>query len=168
VIGEGGTATVSVRVEVERELAFSIFTEEIDRWWRRGRKFRHAGDLRGIIRIEPGVGGRLFESFEGGDGGTTVFETGKVILWEPPAKFALEWRNATFAPHEKTLVEVSFEDATGDGDPATLVTVRHSGWNTLRDDHPARHGKSGAALARTIGMWWAELLASLRELADRP
>ncbi|MGZ3418762.1 MAG: SRPBCC domain-containing protein [Polyangiales bacterium] len=161
----GDVATVSVRVEVPQQMAFSIFTEEIDRWWRRGFKFRHAGGAEkangGIIRIEPGVGGRLFESFES-DSGTTVFETGRVTLWEPPRRFALEWRNSNFAPHEKTLVEVSFEDHG----ETTLVTVRHSGWSALPDDHPARHGKTGAEFARMIGMWWADLLTSLRQLAD--
>jgi uncharacterized protein YndB with AHSA1/START domain len=156
---------VSVRVAVPRAAAFAIFTEEIDRWWRRGRKFRHAGDRRGIIRIEPGVGGRLFESFDS-DSGTVVFETGRVVAWEPPARFALEWRNSNFAPHEKTLVQVAFDEANGDDGEGTLVTVRHSGWEALPDDHPARHGKVGAAFARMIGMWWADLLTSLRELAE--
>jgi hypothetical protein len=32
----GDSARVSVTVEVPPTLAFEIFTEEIDRWWRRG------------------------------------------------------------------------------------------------------------------------------------
>jgi hypothetical protein len=45
----------------------------------------------------------------------------------------------------------------------TLVTVRHSGWSALPADHPVRHGLAGAAFIRMIGMWWGELMTSLRE-----
>ena len=79
--------------------------------------------------------------------------------WVPPARIAFEWRGVNFKPHEKTFVEVLFEPS-GDG---TLVTVRHRGWSALPDDHPARHGAVGAAFPRHIGMWWGELMSSLRE-----
>jgi len=82
-----------------------------------------------------------------------------VTRWEPPRHLGLEWRGANFKPDEKTLVEVTFEPSS-DG---TLVTVRHGGWSTLREDHPARHGLVGAAFSRTMGLWWGELLTSLRE-----
>ena len=53
-------ARVSVSVAVPPAVAFEIFTNDIDRWWRRGMKFRHAGRHSGVIRLEPGIGGRLF------------------------------------------------------------------------------------------------------------
>ena len=59
------TARVSVTVAVPPPVAFEIFTRDIDRWWRRGIKFRQAGPRRGFIRLEPHVGGRLFESIDG-------------------------------------------------------------------------------------------------------
>ena len=62
----GDQVRVTVSVEVPIAEAFRIFTEEIDQWWRRGRRFRLAEGERGFIRLEPGVGGRLFESFERG------------------------------------------------------------------------------------------------------
>jgi hypothetical protein len=68
---------VSVSVAVEPSVAFRTFTEEIDLWWRRGLRFRVAGKNRGIIHLEPRLGGRLFESFDT-NAGTRVFETGKV------------------------------------------------------------------------------------------
>ena len=49
----------------------------------------------------------------------------------------------------------------------TLVTVTHRGWASLRPDHPARHGQEVAAFIRTMGLWWGELLTSLREHAAR-
>jgi uncharacterized protein YndB with AHSA1/START domain len=157
----GDAATVSVSVRVPVAQAFSIFTDEIDRWWRTGPKFRIAGRRRGRLFFEPGVGGRLFETFEAGAGSRTI-EVGKVTAWDPPSRLELEWRGVNFKPHEKTIVEVCFEPS-GDG---TLVTVQHRGWSTLPDDHPARHGLVGAAFARRIGLWWGELMTSLREHAD--
>ena len=61
----------------------------------------------------------------------------------------------------KTDVEVTFT-AMGE---STLVTVRHRGWESLRADHPARHGEADAALQRSVGLWWGEQLTSLREFA---
>jgi len=74
----------------------------------------------------------------------------------------MEWRGVNFKPQEKTLVEVSFEPS-GEG---TLVTVRHSGWASLPDDHPVRHGFVGPEFSRMIGLWWGELMTSLREHVD--
>jgi hypothetical protein len=62
------TARISVSVAVPPHVAFEIFTNDIDRWWRRGSKFRHSGRRSGFIRLEPHVGGRLFESIDGDAG----------------------------------------------------------------------------------------------------
>ena len=154
----GDQARVSVAVAVPPPLAFEIFTNEIDRWWRRGPKFRHAGRRGGFIRLEPEVGGRLFESIDG-EAGEHVFEVGRVQIWRPPERLAFTWRNANFGPTEQTEVEVEFHPTAS----GTLVTVTHRGWASLRDDHPARHGLLGADFARMIGMWWSDQMTSLRE-----
>lgn len=160
----GDAANVSVSVAVPPALAFEIFTEEIDQWWRRGSKYRVAGKHRGIIRIEPQAGGRLFESFTTEDG-TRVVETGRVLVWEPPTRLVFEWRAQNFAPSESTEVEVEFTPS-GDG---TLVRVQHRGWAGIRPDHPVRHGQPVPAFLRGIGLWWGELMTSLREhAAARP
>lgn len=151
-------ARASVLVRVPREVAFRAFTEDIDQWWGRGPKYRVAGKRRGIIHVEPGVGGRLFESFESA-GGERVVETGHIVAWEPPSRLAFEWRSPSFAPGEKTLVEVLFEESAS----GTLVTVTHAGWAAIRRDHPARHGQEVGPFLRFIGMWWADLLTMLRE-----
>lgn len=156
----GDQARVSVRVEVPQEAAFRLFTKEIDRWWRRGLKYRVAGTDRGIIHLEPWVGGRLFESFQVG-AETKIFDTGKVTLWQPPSRLRFEWRAVPFTAEEKTDVDVSFE-ATGG---ATLVTVTHRGWSSIRPDHPVRHGQPVPAFIRMMGMWWGELMRSMREYA---
>jgi uncharacterized protein YndB with AHSA1/START domain len=154
----GDSAAASVYVAVSIEDAFEVFSAEIDLWWRHGRKFRIAGNRPGRLVFEPRLGGRLFETVQLPSGERT-FEVGSVLVWEPPRRLTLEWRAINFKPHEKTLVEVTFTPS-GDG---TLVRVEHHGWSALPDDHPARHGLVGAAFARMIGMWWGELLTSLRE-----
>lgn len=157
-LAPGDTARVSVFVRVSREDAFDVFTREIDQWWRTGPRYRAGGKRRGQLFFECHDGGRLFETFEASSGSRTI-EVGKVTRWDPPARFELEWRNVNFRPNEKTFVDVSFEES-GEG---TLVTVTHRGWSALPDDHPARHGLTGAAFSRMIGMWWGDLMTSLRE-----
>jgi uncharacterized protein YndB with AHSA1/START domain len=155
----GDRARISVTVAVPPPLAFEIFTDEIDRWWRRGVKFRHSSSSSGLLCIEPQVGGRLFESF-GSDGTPSVIEVGRVQVWDPPRRLNFTWRNANYAAHEQTEVQVEFA-ATASG---TLVTVIHSGLAALRADHPARHGLQGAQFSRMIGLWWGEQMSSLRML----
>jgi uncharacterized protein YndB with AHSA1/START domain len=154
----GDRVRISVRVAVSPHDAFRVFTEEIDQWWRRGPKYRVAGTRRGFIRVEPGVGGRLFESFAG-DGETRVVETGRVTVWEPPRRLVFDWRAVAFAPSETTEVEVEFAPSAG----GTLVTVTHRGWSAIRRDHPVRHGLDVAAFIRMMGLWWGDLLTSMRE-----
>lgn len=154
----GDGAKVSVFVAVTPADAFAVFTEETDLWWRKGPKFRIASKHPGVLAFEPGVGGRLFETVEL-PSGPRVFEVGRITDWQPPARLAFEWRGVNFADDEVTFVEIDFAPK-GDG---TMVTVSHRGWTALRPDHPARHGNVGPAFDRMIGMWWGELMTSLRE-----
>lgn len=158
----GDQARVSVLVEVDPEEAFRIFTEEIDRWWLRGLKYRIAGRRQGTLHFEPRVGGRLLETVETG-AGTRVFESGRLTAWEPPARLVFDWRAVNFAPDEKTEVEVTFVRRS----KGTLVTVTHRGWSKIRPDHPARHELDVSAFLRMMGLWWGELMSSLREHATR-
>jgi uncharacterized protein YndB with AHSA1/START domain len=143
--------------------AFEVFTRETDLWWRRGVKYRLAGHRPGVLAFEAGPNGRLFESFETVSG-TQMFEVGRVTAWEPPHRLSFEWRNANFAPHERTEVEVSFEAIDG----GTRVTLCHRGWASLRPDHPARHGLDPAGVTRMIGLWWGEILTSFRARVRAP
>lgn len=154
----GDRAKVTLFVAVPPAVAFSVFTEDIDRWWKRGVKFRASGRNVGKLCFEPGVGGRLFETFTIGESEQLV-EVGRIVTWEPPGRLLFEWRNSNFAPHEKTEVEVRFDAAPG----GTQVVLEHRGWSSLPAGHPARHGLEGAAFIGMIGMWWSELLGALRE-----
>ena len=156
----GDQVRVTVHVAVEPEVAFKIFTEEIDQWWRRGLKFRVSGNKPGVMRIEPMVGGRLLETFDS-DSGPRKIETGRVTAWEPPCRLVFDWRGVNFSPDEKTEVEVVFAQVRS----GTSVTVTHRGWSQLRPDHPARHGLVTKQFCQMLGMWWSDLMTSLREFA---
>ncbi|MCB9761645.1 MAG: SRPBCC domain-containing protein [Alphaproteobacteria bacterium] len=151
---------VSVRVKVPPARAFRLFTEEIDRWWRRGPRFRGSGARWGVLHLEPFVGGRLYESVAQGER-TVVLETGRVTAWEPPHRLVLDWRNLNFREGEVTEIEVTFAPQGED----TLVTVVHRGWEAIRADHPARHGLDPRAFCRMMGLWWGDLMTALREHA---
>jgi len=148
---------VSVFVRVVPADAFAVFTEEIDRWWRRGPMYRVGGRSPGALHLETRLGGRIFEAH--GEGG--LHQIGEVVVWEPPGHFAFTWRSIAFTRGETTRVDVRFA-ARGAG---TEVTLEHSGWAAIADDHPARHGKVGSAFLGDIGRWWGDLLTSLREHA---
>lgn len=156
----GDQAEVAVRVAVPRAAAFRVFTEEIDLWWRRGIAYRAAAAGTSVVRLEAGVGGRVVETFATA-AGERIREMGRVTVWDPPARLVLEWRGANFAPSEWTEVEVTFEE----GASGTLVTVVHRGWASIRPDHPARHGLEVAPFVRMMGLWWGDLMASLRRHA---
>lgn len=146
---------VSVQVRVPPDVAFAIFTDEIDQWWGRGPAFRVAGRSPGVLTIEPRLGGRIFEQ---GAAGAPLWEVGTVTAWEPPARLRFDWRSVTFVAGESTEVEVTFQ-AYGAG---TRVTVEHRGWAAIRADHPVRHGEPPAVFLRRMGGWWGSLMTSLR------
>jgi uncharacterized protein YndB with AHSA1/START domain len=150
--------TVTVSVSVDPATAFTIFTEKTDLWWRKGPRFRIAGKQPGVLRFEPWVGGRLIEEVES-PSGTRTFTNGRISLWQPPERFEFDWWGVNFAEGESTHVQVLFEAI----DNGTRVTLRHSGWAALRPDHPVRHGLEGPDFIRMIGLWWGDLMTSLRE-----
>lgn len=158
---EGDRVTVTVRVEVEPEVAFEVFTTEIDRWWRRGIAYRVSGRAPGAMHLEGKLGGRIFEELEG----RVLHESGRITAWEPPAKLAFEWRGSNFKPGEVTFVEVTF---TRTASGATQVQLVHHGFSALPADHPVRHGESPARFIAHIGRWWGDLLTGLREHATPP
>jgi len=153
----GDKVTVSVTVEADPATAFPIFTEEADLWWRRGPQYRIAGRNPGIIKFEPCVGGSLTESFD-----DNVVTTGTIIAWNPPKFLKFEWRGVNFVPGEAAQVEVLFEPVPA----GTRVTIHHTGWASLRLDHPVRHGQSVPGFIRTMGLWWGGLLTPFRERCE--
>jgi uncharacterized protein YndB with AHSA1/START domain len=153
------SARVTTHVEVTPEDAFDVFTSEIDRWWRRGPKFRNSRRVDGRLAFEGGANGRLVERASDDQ----VFEIGRVLAWEPGARLMFEWRGANFEPEDVTEVEVVFQ-ATETG---TRVVLEHRGWEKIPLERAVRHGLSGSALCSMIGLWWGDLMTSYR-LSTRP
>ena len=159
----GDRASASVFVEAPPAIAFEVFTEQIDSWWRHGMKFRNGARSLSVLHLEPRLGGRLFETISApGSDASHVVQTGTVTEWNPPHALQIEWRGGNFAPHEKTTVSVAFEPRR-DG---TQVTLAHAGWAALPPDHPVRHGQPVPRFIASTGLWWSDLMTSLRMVVD--
>jgi uncharacterized protein (TIGR02594 family) len=160
----GDRVSASVFVDAPPDIAFEVFTEQIDAWWRHGMKFRDGARGLSVLHLEPRLGGRLFETIAAPDSpdpqGSHVVQTGIVTAWDPPLALTIEWRGGNFAPHETTTVSVAFEPRR-DG---TQVTLVHAGWAALPADHPVRHGKPVPQFIAQMGLWWSDQASSLRQL----
>ena len=147
---------VALRVKAAPERAFAAFVEEIGAWWRPNGLFQTTPRAPGRLSFEPGEGGRLVETLESGK----VFEIGKILAWEPPARLLFSWRQANFPPDLRTEVEVRFE-AVGE---ETRVSVEHRGFHQVPDG-AARHGFPDEVLLMRLADWWRTLLTSFRDEA---
>lgn len=146
---------VSLRVPATPARAFEVFTRDIAAWWRPNQLFRFAAGTPGTLSFEPGKGGSFSETQANGE----RFEIGRITAWEPGARLAFTWRQASFTPEQITHVEVRFEPIGSE----TRVTVEHRGWDSVPPDHVARHGFPDAVFLRRHGEWWQALLSAYRQ-----
>jgi hypothetical protein len=144
---------VALRVTATPERAFAAFTDEIGEWWRPNELFQLTPSGPGRLAFEPGPNGRLVERQAGGG----EYQVGRVILWNPPAELAFEWRPASFGQEQTTEVHVRFEAAGQE----TRVVVEHTGWDTIAPKHAARHGFPLGIFLQREAEWWQVLLRSL-------
>lgn len=152
---------VALRVKATPERAFAAFTREIGAWWQPNGLFAFTSEGPGVMAFEGGVDGRLTETLPNG----SVFEVGRISAWEPGVRLAFSWRQASFTADQQTHVEVRFEPV---GDQ-TRVTVEHHGWDSVPQEHVARHTFPDAIFLRRHGEWWQALLSSYAtEVAGRP
>jgi uncharacterized protein YndB with AHSA1/START domain len=146
---------VALRVPATPARAFQAFTAEIGLWWRTNQLFQFTRrSAAGRLAFEPGEGGRFTETDADGE----VFEIGRITAWQPGARLAFTWRLASFAPDQVTEVDIRFEAVGSE----TRVTVEHRGWETVPQQHVARHTFPDAVFLQRHGEWWRALLASLR------
>lgn len=145
---------VALRVKAPPERAFSAFVGEIGAWWRPNGLFQTTPRAPGVLAFEAGEGGRLTETLESGK----VFEIGRILVWEPPARLVFSWRQANFPPDLHTQVEVRFE-AVGE---ETRVSVEHRGFDQVPEG-AARHGFPDEVLLMRLAEWWRALLTSYRD-----
>ncbi|MDP1556285.1 MAG: SRPBCC domain-containing protein [Hyphomonas sp.] len=142
---------VALRVPATPEDTFDAFTDEIGLWWRPSALFQLTPRGDGTLSFEGEA--RLITTLPNGK----VFEIGKVTAWQRGARLAFSWRQATFRPDQVTTVEVTFQAVGGD----TRVTVTHRGWDTIPQDHVARHGFPLQATQTHLANAWREGLAAL-------
>jgi hypothetical protein len=145
---------VSVRVKASPVQAFDVFTREIALWWTPNMLFAFTPRPPGKLAFEPGEGGRFTETQEDG----RVFEIGRITTWKPGDRLTFGWRQSTFAPDQHTEVEITFEPVGAE----TRVTVVHRGWDSVPQEHVARHGFPDGIFLRRHGEWWQALLAALK------
>jgi len=86
------------------------------------------------------------------------FEVGPVRVWAPGERLVVGWRQATFGPDHATEVEVRFEPAGAE----TRVTVEHRGWDSVPQDHLARHTFPLSLFNQRQGEQWRAGLGRLR------
>lgn len=141
------SVTVSTVVGVPPDEAFAIFTTEVDAWWRRSARHRHA-PAASIVQFADDY---LVEMSEDG-----AERLGRVVAWEPGRRLALEWLDSRQSDWTGTSVDIRF-DQVGSG---TRVTLVHHGWPGIRP---------GDAKSSVIGLWWGDLLAGYAyRLGHRP
>jgi uncharacterized protein YndB with AHSA1/START domain len=145
---------VALRIAAPPARTFAAFTDEIGEWWRPNGLFRFTDRVGGRLAFEPDPPERLVEI--GADG--ERFEIGPVSEWDPPRRLVFGWRQAGFPDDRSTEVAVRFDEV----DTGTRVTVEHFGWDSIPQEHAARHGFPLDAFQQRSAEWWQELLGSLR------
>lgn len=144
---------VAIRVPASPEDTFDAFTEDIGLWWRPSALFQLTPRGDGTLSFENRE--RLITTLASGK----VFEIGKVTTWDRPARLAFSWRQASFTADQITSVDVTFE-AIGED---TRVTVTHRGWDTIPQEHVARHGFPLQATQMHLANNWRAGLTALRD-----
>jgi activator of HSP90 ATPase len=149
---------VAIRVPGTPAEVFDVFTQEIALWWQPSGLFQITPQGDGRLTFEPGMHGRLFATVPEG----REFEIGRITVWEPGKRLVFGWRQSSFLPGMATEVEVTFE-AVGD---ETRVSVEHRGWDTVPEEHVARHRFPEPAFLQRAAEWWRTSLAALRARAE--
>lgn len=145
---------VALRIAVPPEVAFTAFTRDIGKWWKSHPLFQLSRQGDGALRFDPaGPNGRLVTRFHDG----SEWEIGAVRHWLPGERLAFGWRLPSFRDDQATEVDVSFE-AVGD---ETRVTVEHRGWDSISQQHVARHGFELILFQRRLGEHWQGLLKGM-------
>jgi uncharacterized protein YndB with AHSA1/START domain len=152
-VSERSRVLVSMRVGAPPSRAFAAFTEEIGQWWRPNGLFQFSDGRTGTLAFEPGVDGRLLETYPEGDS----FVIGNISVWDPPRRLVMSWRTERFAPDWDTELHINFE-TVGD---QTRVTVEHFGWDEIPADHAARHGFPLHVFQQRWADWWQDMLPDL-------
>jgi uncharacterized protein YndB with AHSA1/START domain len=146
---------LAIRVPADPARTFEAFTQDIAAWWRPDPLFRITPQGDGTLSFEPGPDGRLVTQLGTGE----TFEIGRILVWDPGRRLVFVWRQASFSAGQSTEVEVRFEPV---GDE-TRVSVEHRAWDTIPQQHAARHGFPESITLQRAADWWRASLGSLRK-----
>lgn len=140
----------SILVACTPERAFQAFTAEIAAWWPLAT--HSVGEDKAIsVRIEPAVGGRVFETIAGG----RECDWGRILTWSPPGSFSMSWHPGRGAETQQR-VTVSFA-AEGTG---TRVRLVHDDWAPNPQGQSARDAYN-SGWDTVLGVLFANYLRGL-------
>lgn len=140
---ERGFRTVDVqleaRIDAPRSRVWGALVEEIAAWW--PKKF-YVGTSPVAFRIEPRVGGRVYEDWGGGEGAlwatVTTVRSGEVLQWvgDLPAEFGGPGRSITSftLKSEDAATLVQFRDSLFGALAPEVEQHMAAGWKYLLDD----------------------------------
>jgi uncharacterized protein YndB with AHSA1/START domain len=148
---------VAIRVGATQQRTWNAFVGEIGAWWKPNGLFDFTVGKHGVLAFEPGLDGRLIETYADG----SVFEIGRITQWEPPSRLAFTWRQASFGPDMGTHVVIAFDPVGSE----TRVTVEHFGWESVPREHAAKHTFPNEIFLQRHAEYWQALLRSLRTVA---
>jgi uncharacterized protein YndB with AHSA1/START domain len=126
----------SIVVDAPVELAFAVFTGDMDSWWPKEHHVLQAPLARMVL--EPRAGGEIYDV--GTDGSECHW--GRVLAYEPPDRIAFSWAislqwQVETDPAKASEVEVRF---VAEGPTRTRVELEHrhidrhgEGWESMRD-----------------------------------
>ena len=134
----------SIRVNVNADRAFDIFTSGIGRWWPHDHGI---GKKPFTPVIETRLGGRWYELAEDG----TQTNIGKIVAWEPPTRFVVTWDiNSQWKPDTTASSEVEIKFIP-DGANATRVELEHRKFEQLG-------AEPGEAMRKSVDGGWPAML----------
>ena len=142
----------SVRVNVNAERAFGIFTSGIGRWWPHDHGI---GKKPFTPIIETRLGGRWYELAEDG----TQTNIGKIMVWEPPTRFVVTWDiNSQWKPDTTVSSEVEIKFIP-DGANATRVELEHRKFERMG-------AEPGEVMRQSVDGGWPGMLERFKSEAE--
>src|SRR5215467_5750023 len=142
----------SVRVNVNAERAFGIFTSGIGRWWPHDHGI---GKKPFTPIIKTRLGGRWYELAEDG----TQTNVGKIVAWEPPTRFVVTWDiNSQWKPDTTVSSEVEVKFIP-DGANATRVELEHRKFERMG-------AEPGEIMRQSVDGGWPGMLERFKSEAE--
>lgn len=133
----------TVQVPGEPGFVFELFTARMGEWWPLS-SHSVGGDDAVDVRVEPGLGGRVYEVT--GDG--AEHEWGRVTKWDPAARVAFTWYPG-MSSSQATHVEITFRH----NEEGTELTLVHDGWSA--------RGIDGEEMRKSYESGWEIVLSRL-------